>query len=458
MTAVKRRRSGNIYSATYWTRESRETHDGLPVGRRHMREQIMASSVRYPTSSLPPPAERPSFDAFFSYGFRPFFLGAAVYAVLAMLLWLGWIASVALGWPQGWLLVAGSPFAWHAHEIVFGFATAAIGGFLLTAVPNWTGALPLSGFPLVVLFAVWLLGRVAMGLSAVVPYPLVMIADGAFLPLLGGFAALQLFTRPAARNLVFLAMIVAMMICNIVSHLGNAGYLDVDPMAAIRAAMLIVIVMIAVIGGRIIPAFTHNWLNGQRPPVPMPRRIRWLDMTALVSLVVFVLFDTLAAGWVLVGTAALVAAIANGGRLVLWRGFATHAEPIVWVLHLGYAWIVIGLLLAALSAFTNEIPPAVVSHAFGTGAIGTMILAVMSRASLGHTGRRLVAPRVIVATYHLVTLAALLRVIAPLLPAQSYSPMLLAAGLAWAASFLLFALVYAPILTTPRVHMKLASR
>mgnify|MGYP000897105499 FL=1 len=422
-----------------------------------MREQIMAPSVRSSPSVSPPPAARPSFDAFFSYGFRPFFLGAAVYAVLVMGLWLGWIASVAGGWPQGWLPVAGSPFVWHAHEIVFGFAAAAIGGFLLTAVPNWTGALPLSGTPLVVLFAVWLLGRVAMGLSALMPYPLVMIADGAFLPLLGGFAALQLFTRPAARNLIFLAMIGAMMACNIVSHLGNAGYLDVDPLAAVRAAMLIVIVMIAVIGGRIIPAFTHNWLNGLRPPVPMPRRIFWLDMTALVSLVVFVLFDTIGAGWVLVGAAASIAAVANGARLVLWRGFATRTEPIVWVLHLGYAWIVVGLLLAALSAVMSSIPAAVVSHAFGTGAIGTMILAVMSRASLGHTGRRLIAPRAVVATYYLVTLAAVVRVAAPLLPSEFYSPLLLVAGLAWAGSFLLFVLVYAPILTTPRVHMKLSS-
>ena len=418
----------------------------------------MASSVRYSTFSSPPPAARPSFDAFFSYGFRPFFLGATVYAVFAMLVWLGWIASVAFGWPQGWLPIAGSPFAWHAHEIVFGFATAAIGGFLLTAVPNWTGALPLSGPPLIILFSVWLLGRVAMGLSALVPYPLVILVDGAFLPLLGGFAALQLFTRPAARNLVFLVMIVAMTICNIASHLGNAGYVDVDPMAAIRAAMLTVIVMIAVIGGRIIPAFTHNWLNGQRPPVPMPRRIFWLDMTALISLVVFVVFDTFGGGWVLVAAAALIAAIANGARLVLWRGFAARTEPIVWVLHLGYAWIVIGLFLAALSSVTNDIPPAVVSHAFGTGAVGTMILAVMTRASLGHTGRRLVAPPAIVATYHLVTLATVLRVVAPLLPSQSYSLMLLAAGLAWVATFVLFALVYAPILTTPRVHMKLSSR
>lgn len=430
----------------------------LPLGRLLMREETMASSVRHSRSAaLPPLAGRPSLGAFFSYGFRPFFLGAAVYASLAMVLWLGWIAAAAVGWPPGWLPVAGSAFAWHAHEIVFGFAAAAIGGFLLTAVPNWTGALPLSGPPLVLMFVVWLAGRMVMGLSALVPYPLVMIADVAFLPLLGGFAAVQLFTRPAARNLVFLAMIAAMMLCNILFHLGNAGYLDVDPLAAVRTAMLIVIVMIAVIGGRIIPAFTHNWLNGRRPPVPMPQRVLWLDATALGSLVVFVALETVGAGWQLVGVAALIAAVSNGARLVLWRGLATRAEPIVWVLHAGYAWIVAGLALGTLAAFTNGVPPAVVSHAFGTGAIGTMVLAVMSRASLGHTGRRLIAPRTIVGAYYLVTLATVLRVIAPFLAPAYYPPLLLAAGLAWAGAFLLFALVYAPILTTPRVHTKLSS-
>jgi uncharacterized protein involved in response to NO len=153
---------------------------------------------------------------------------------------------------------------------------------------------------------------------------------------------------------------------------------------------------------------------------------------------------------------ALIAAVANGVRLVLWRGIATRAEPIVWVLHLGYAWIVAGLALAALAAFTGVIPGAMVSHAFGTGAIGTMIIAVMSRASLGHTGRRIVASRPIVVAYHLVTLAAVLRVGGPLLAPELRGPLFAAAGLAWIGAFLLFAIVYAPILTTPRVHTKLA--
>ena len=152
-----------------------------------------------PRSTPPtlPPAARPSVDAFFSYGFRPFFLGAGIYAALAMAVWIAWLAATIMGGPQDWLPIAGSPFAWHAHEMVFGFAAAAIGGFLLTAVPNWTGALPLSGLPLVLLFATWLLGRLAMGLSAGLPYPLVIAIDVLYLPLLGAMAARQLFVRPA---------------------------------------------------------------------------------------------------------------------------------------------------------------------------------------------------------------------------------------------------------------------
>ncbi|HEX2842351.1 NnrS family protein [Hyphomicrobium sp.] len=414
------------------------------------------SHVPQSPSSAPPSAARPSFEALFSYGFRPFFLGAAIHAVLVMTLWIAWIAWATAGWTQDWLPVAGSPYAWHAHEMVFGFAAAAIAGFLLTAVPNWTGALPLSGLPLAVVFVAWLVGRVAMGASALMPYPLAAALDLLFLPTLGGVAARQLFARSTLRNLVFLGLVAGMTVCNGLFHLGNGGYIDVDPLAATRAAMLIVIVMIAIIGGRIIPAFTHNWLNGKRPPLPMPQRIPWLDRSALASLVVFAVFEASGVSGMLLGTVALCAAVANGARLALWRGIATRSEPIVWILHIAYAWIVLALALAALASFGGGVPLPLVSHAFGTGAIGTMILAIMSRASLGHTGRRIVASRAIVVAYHLVTLSAVLRIGGPLLAPEYAAPLLAAAGLAWIGAFLLFAIVYAPILTTPRVHTKLA--
>lgn len=427
----------------------------MPRGGRSGVAAMTFSQLPRLAPSRPTPTARPSFDAVFSYGFRPFFLGAAVHAALAMAAWIAWLAAGAMGGPQNWLSVAGSPIAWHAHEMVFGFAAAAIGGFLLTAVPNWTGALPLSGLPLVLLFATWLLGRLAMGLSAGLPYPLVIVVDALFLPLLGGMAGRQLFVRPSLRNLVFLVLVAALTLCNILFHLGNAGYVAVDPLAAVRAAILIVTLMVAIIGGRIIPAFTHNWLHGTRPSAAMPRRSPWIDRIALVSLAVLAVLETGGAPDAVVGAVALIAAVANGARLVLWRGLATRTEPIVWILHLGYAWIVIGLALRMLAAFTEAVPEAIVMHAFGTGAIGTMILAVMSRASLGHTGRRIIAPRPIVWSYCLVTLAALLRVGAPLLNSQIYAAALIAAALSWIGAFAIFAFVYAPILTTQRVHTKI---
>lgn len=415
---------------------------------------MTVSHMSHPVFPKLPQAARPSFEAAFSYGFRPFFLGSAVYAALAMTVWIVWVASAAAGWSQSWLPVAGSAFAWHAHEMVFGFAGAAIGGFLLTAVPNWTGALPLSGLPLVLLFAAWLVGRVAMGLSALMPYPVAAALDVLFLPVLGAFAARQLFMRPALRNLVFLVLLAAMTLSNVLFHLGNGGYLSVDPLATIRAGVLIVVVMIAIIGGRIIPAFTHNWFHGKRASTQMPQRLPWLDKIALASLVVFAVIDTGGGNEWLIGIAALIAAFSNGARLVLWRGVFTREEPIVWILHVGYAWIVLGLMLAALCALSGAVSSVLVSHAFGTGAVGTMIIAVMSRASLGHTGRRLIAPRTIVWAYYLVTLAAVLRVAGPMLAPEHYTTALAGAGLAWIGAFVLFAYVYAPILTTPRVHTK----
>lgn len=410
-----------------------------------------------PRSAPPrlPPTARPSLDAVFSYGFRPFFLGAGIYAALAMAMWIAWLAAAIMGGPQDWLPIAGSPFAWHAHEMVFGFAAAAIGGFLLTAVPNWTGALPLSGLPLVLLFATWLFGRLAMGLSAGLPHQLVMAIDVLFLPLLGAMAARQLFVRPAPRNVVFLVLVAVLTLCNILFHLGNAGYTAADPLAAVHTAILTVILMVSIIGGRIIPAFTHNWLHGQRTPAPMPQRNPWLDRVSLVSLAILVLLETVNVPDALLGVTALIAAVAHGTRLALWRGIATRSEPIVWVLHLGYAWIVIGLALRTLAAFSDAVPEAIGTHAFGAGAIGTMILAVMTRASLGHTGRRIIAPRPIVWSYYLVTLAALLRVGAPLLSSQLYTAALLVAAFFWISAFAIFAFVYAPILTTQRVHTKI---
>jgi len=402
-----------------------------------------------------PEAGRPSLEAFFSYGFRPFFLGAAVFAALLMSLWLGFVADLAAGGTGAWLRVAGSPYAWHAHEMVFGFAAAAIAGFLLTAVPNWTGALPLSGAPLTGLFLLWCAGRLAMAFSGWLP-PLAAAIDIAFLPVLGAVAAQQLFLKPAARNLVFLVLIAVLVAGNVVFHLAAAGLIAADPLDLLRQGLLVVGVMIAIIGGRIIPAFTHNWLNLKRPAAPRPRRIGPLDAGAIVSIAAILLARLLGAPAPVEGAIALLAATLNGVRLALWRGWETRSEPIVWILHAGYAWLVIALALMAAASLTDIVPASLAHHALGTGAVGVMILAVMSRASLGHTGRRIVAPRAVVVAYGLANLAAVLRVAGPLLAPELTRELLVLAGVAWIGAFSVFAAVYAPILTTPRVPGRLA--
>ncbi len=395
-------------------------------------------------------------EAFFSYGFRPFFLGASVYTALMMSVWLAVVATATAGVPGYWLPVFGSAISWHAHELVFGFAAAGIAGFLLTAVPNWTGALPLSGAPLAALFLVWFAGRIAMILSAALPYALVAAVDVLFLPLVGGAAAYQLFTRPAARNLVFLLILAALTAGDVVFHAGASGLLSVDPLAAARFSLFVVVSMIAIIGGRIIPAFTHNWMHLNAGHAQMPRRLAWLDALSIISIVVFALMSLGDTPRHWQGLVAVIAALSNGIRLSLWRGWATRTAPIVWILHIGYAWIVIGFSLLAVCAFVPSIPGTLAMHALGAGAIGTMILAVMSRASLGHTGRPIVATQQIVIAYVLVILSAVVRILGPLAVPQFTSAVLALAALAWIAAYALFAVVYAPILTTPRIHSKLA--
>lgn len=401
---------------------------------------------------------RPSLEAFFSYGFRPFFLGAAIHTAVLTTVWLTWIVGTASGDTAAWLPVAGSPFAWHAHEMIYGFASAAIAGFLLTAVPNWTGALPLSGAPLVVLWVVWVAGRIAMAFSALLPAYAAGAVDIAFLPLLAAFAGRQLFVKPALKNLVFLAILLLLALGNAAYHLAANESLPFDSLALMRVALLMVAVMISIIGGRIVPAFTHNWLHLNEAPGPMPRRIGALDVASVLSIAFCALLQATAAPPTALGAAALLAAGLNGLRLFFWRGLATRREPIVWILHVAYAWIVIGLALLAASVLTDRVPASLAVHAFGTGAAGTMIMAVMSRASLGHTGRPLVAPPAVVWAYCLVTAAAVVRVFGPLILPTHVTLALVAAALAWIAAYGLFAAVYAPILTTPRVRMKAAAR
>jgi len=391
-------------------------------------------------------AARISTHPLFSYGFRPFFLGAGAYALAVMALWFGWMS---VGMPD-WALFGEAPIAWHAHEMIFGFAAAAVGGFLLTAVPNWTGALPLSGLPLMLLFAAWLIGRAAMLGAGWMGPVFSAILDLVFLPLLGVAATRQLFVKPAPRNLIFLAMLAALFGANVAYHLATSGVIPGVELDSLRFALILLVLMIAIVGGRVIPAFTHNWLHLNRASAPMPRRIPWLDGASISTIAALAVLQVLPAADEIQGGIALLAALANGVRLYFWRGVPTWRAPIVFVLHVSYAWIVIGLVLLSAAAFGPGLPSIPAEHAFGAGAVASMIMSIMTRASLGHTGRPLIAPRPVVLGYLLLTLAALLRVFGSMLfPAQTIV-ILQFAGLSWIAAFGLFVAVYAPILMMPR--------
>ncbi len=391
----------------------------------------------------------------FSHAFRPFFLAAGVYAVLALTAWLSWIAIHAMGAMPAYLSVAEPLHLWHAHEMIFGFGAAAVGGFLLTAIPNWTGAQHSKGLGLGLMFALWCAGRIAMWSTALLPPAMPMFLDLAFLPVLGFAAGRQLAVQPALRNVIFFVMVLTLIIGNFLYHMGRMEVIDEGMRIGVLLGLGTLIVMIVVIGGRVIPAFTTNALRRQGvEETRLPKRRAPVDVASLVlSASVFILqafgFDEY-----VIGVTALCAALANLLRLSGWQGLATLKQPIVWVLHLGYSWIVIGFALLAAAHLADWGSKVAALHAFGTGAAGTMILAIMTRASLGHTGRALEPSRAIVAAYVLVSVAALLRCFGPSAAPQFYNEIMLAAGLAWITAFALFTIVFTPILLGPRVQSK----
>jgi uncharacterized protein involved in response to NO len=400
---------------------------------------------------LPPPASM--FTTFFSHAFRPFFLAAGIYAVLALAAWLTWIAIHAVGAMPAFMTVAEPLHLWHAHEMIFGFGAAAAGGFLLTAIPNWTGAQHSKDIGLALMFGLWCAGRMVMWSTAILPPVLPLFIDMAFLPILGFAAARQLAVQPALRNVVFLSLILSLVTANFLYHLGRMEIIEDGMSLGVRLGLGTLVVMIVVIGGRVIPGFTTNALRRQGViETRLPVRRAPVDIASLIFSVSTIILLLLDVGDYFTGLAALGAALANAIRLSGWRGLATLKQPIVWVLHLGYTWIVIGFSLLALALLFDVSSEVSALHAFGTGAAGTMILAIMTRASLGHTGRSLETSRPIVAAYVLVSVAATLRCFGPSATPDYYNEIMLAAGLAWIIAFVFYTIVFAPILTGPRLQ------
>ena len=393
------------------------------------------------TPRVPIPRYRSSAGpAILSQGFRPFFLLAGLWALAALPLFL----AIYLGHLDPPLAL--DPITWHAHEMIFGFAGAALAGFLLTAIPNWTGRLPLQGLPLLALVGLWVLARLAMAFGAghsgllaafTLAFPLALLA----------VAAREIVAGRSWRNLPILAGLTGIALADALFLAEALGALD-GAGAARRLAIAVFIALISVVGGRIVPSFTHNWLKAHgvtaRPPGFGP-----LDKSALAITVAALLAWVVAPVAIVSGMLLALAAVASLLRLARWQGHRCLAEPLIWVLHLAFAWVPLGLALAAVAALADAALMPAAIHAFTAGAMGTMILAVMSRATLGHTGRAITTRPGLSLAIALVTLGALTRVASVFAGEFSVLLLLVAAG-AWAGGYGAFLAACGPMLLTPR--------
>ena len=384
-------------------------------------------------------ARRRPAPAFLTHGFRPFFLAAASWAVIALVLWL----AMFFGYVQ--LPSRFDPLAWHVHEMLFGFVMAAVAGFLLTAIPNWTGRLPVRGYPLAGLACLWLLGRLACLISADLPAWLAVLADLAFPVCLLAVAAREIVTGRNWRNLPMTAPLAVFIVGDLLMHL-EALDMPVPSGLGWRLGLATPILLISVIGGRIIPSFTRNWLL-KRHSARLPTAHGAVDSAAVVLLGAGLFLWAARPEFPAAGVILVIAAIINAWRLARWAGGATGAEPLLLILHVGYGWVVIGTALLGLSILDAGVPMASAIHALTAGAIGTMILAVMPRVTLGHTGRELTASRATVAIFVLINAAAITRVCASWQPDDMMILLALSAG-CWIAAFGLFGIVYGPMLLT----------
>lgn len=377
--------------------------------------------------------------ALFSYGFRPFFLFGAIYAGAMIPLWLAVFAG-DISLPSAF-----APRDWHVHEMLFGYVAAVIAGFLLTAVPNWTGRLPIQGGPLAILFATWLGGRLAVTFSAFIGWEIALVIDAAFLLLLAAAAAREIVAGRKWNNLKVVGIVSLLAAANIAFHVeahlaGMAEY-------STRIGVGLVVTLVCLIGGRIVPSFTRNWLarrDAGRLPVPFNR----FDAVTMAAGVCAMVAWVVGPSGHLTAAALGVAGVLHVVRLARWAGDRTVSDRLVLILHIAYAFVPVGFLLAALAALDLVASSAGI-HAWTGGAIGSMTIAVMTRASLGHTGQALSASIATQFVYASIVIAALARVCAALEPAHSV-PLLTVAGVAWAAAFLGFALVYAPLLCRVR--------
>jgi uncharacterized protein involved in response to NO len=394
-----------------------------------MNTRIQQRSATQALSGLP----------FLRLGFRPFYFGAALFAVLVMVSWYG----VFLG-----QLVPASglaPVLWHAHEMLFGFAVAVIVGFLLTAGKAWTGLPTPRGASLGALFALWAAARIA---ALAAPYPVFFVLDVALLPLVSALFITVLVRAGNTRNLKIGAVLALLAVANLVFHLAASGVVAVDPVRALYAALALIIVLETIMGGRVIPSFTMSATPGLKLPTAPRRDAVAIVLTAL-GLACWTFHGPLLVAAVLLAAAAVLHVV----RWLSWRPWVTLTRPILWILHLSYAWIPIGLALLA-AAQMGWLPASAGVHALAVGATGGLIIGMLTRTARGHTGRPLKVSPIEAAAYGMVLAAALVRVAVPLAWPSLYTAALLAAGGLWIAAFAIYLVKYTPWLMTGRLDGK----
>ena len=376
----------------------------------------------------------------FRLGFRPFYLLAACFACLAVPVW-ALVYAGQLAWAPNL-----PPMLWHAHEMVFGFATAVIIGFLLTAGKAWTGLPTPRGLPLALLALTWLAARVAALLD--VPYAVYAVLDLALLPIVAVILVLLLLRADNHRNLLLAGLLGLLALANLVFHLSVSGLLELSALRPLYAGLALIVLVECVMAGRVVPAFTMNAIAGLR-----------IKSRPLLDRAVLAASALALALWVFMPAAMVtapmlaVAAILQAARVMSWKPLQTRGKPILWILHLAYAWIPMGFVLLAMAQF-GWVAPSAGIHAFAVGATGGLIIGMLTRTARGHTGRPLLASPFEVAAYTLVMLAAALRVFMPMVAPQWQLWTALAAATAWSLAFVLYLVTFTPWLLRARLDGK----
>ncbi|MET1256653.1 NnrS family protein [Aliikangiella maris] len=379
----------------------------------------------------------------FRLAFRPLFLFGTLFAVVAISWWVHfWLQ------PSGWLPYGGHIF-WHAHEMLFGFGMAIVAGFLLTAVKAWTGVPTITGSLLALFFLLWLAGRILMSVDIGAPAWFIAVIDVSFMLIAAAAMGYPIVKVKQWRNLMFIPIMLAFASLNAISHWAVATNDFAFAMQALHTTVIVLVLIIAILGGRVIPAFTANGTGRQAK-----RNIQWLETVSIVSIIFCALialtgFDNVPS--ILLLVASLIAAASNGYRFARWGIEYTISTPLLWSLHFSFIFIPLGFLMLALQSLGMVASISAALHCFTVGAMGGMILAMISRVTLGHTGRNLIPPKLLSVAYISIILATLIRVTLPAWLPEYYQMSIRISGILWVLAFVIYLFFYAPMLVTRRI-------